>query len=267
MCIVKTMTVSDKVVYTKLQTKDGIIFKYRENTSDIKAIREACANIEGETKRSSSYERIRKEPVFRLTENDHWLDCGGQIGSFTLRALQNGAKSVVAVEPEEDNATLLQENIDLNPEILKGKKFTLCKLAIVPVKTEKFVTLYKTNSTYRHTLINVKKNVGTQKVKCETLTWLLEKYKKINAVKLDVEGNEKAILESVDWKNTKVNKLVFEYSFDHHPVMDEFYDLVDYLRQHFTTVFYRPSIPSRGEVWNTKITRGVNGILIWSVNT
>jgi len=255
-------------IITTVQTRDGLIIYHRKDTSDIKAIKEACANLRDEDdpslprKISSSYERVRAAPIFKLGKDEIWMDCGAQIGSFTLRALKNGAKCVISIEPEDTSASLFSKNIIENGF---QDKNILERFAIVPDEGISHVTLHKTNSTYRHTLISSVKHTDKVIVPAITLTTLLKKYPDTTCVKLDIEGNEKTVLQSVDWKKTNVSKLVYEYSFDHHPVMDEFYDLIDYMKSHFKTVFYRPSVPKRGEIWNTKITRGANGWLVWCV--
>lgn len=232
---------------------------YRQNTSDIKAIREACANLIGEKKRTSTYERVRFPPKFRIEKGDVWMDCGAHIGSFTLKALKNGADSVISVEPEPSNIVLLTKNIAMNN---LENRVTLESCAISAEGNGKAV-LYRTKSTYRHTLIAVKGHIDTVPVSTISLFKLLKKHGKTNAVKLDIEGNELAVLESMDWKNTGVRKLVFEYSFDHHPVTEDFHNLIDYLKGHFTTVYHHASIPDRGRIWDTKISRGNNGRLVW----
>lgn len=137
---------------SQLKTKDGLQFVYRVNTSDIKAIREACGNIDlpEEKKRSSSYMRQVKEPIFMVSPDDVWLDCGAQIGSFSLRAIKNGAKRVVSVEPEHENFDILKENIALNGYT---EKIVPLNIAVVASDDIKTVQLNKTESTYKHTLM------------------------------------------------------------------------------------------------------------------
>jgi FkbM family methyltransferase len=249
-----------------LTTRDGLVFFYRDGTSDIKAIREACGNIdmEGEKKRSSSYERKRRQPMFQFETDDIWLDCGAQIGSFTLRAVQRGVQRVIAVEPERENWELLRRNVTSNTF---DSRVTIEKCAIVPRTSSpiEVVTLYKTSSTYKHTLITPKKMTGSEIVSCQSVRDMLQKYPDTNAVKLDIEGSEPEVIKSVDWAHTQIDKLVFEYSFDHHPVMDEFHDLIDILKKQFATVYHVPSLPGRGSIWDVKVTRGANGHLVWCV--
>lgn len=260
------MMENNKPNIVTLKTRDGLEFTYRDATSDIKAIREACGNIdmEGEKKRSSSYTRTARAPLFKIEKDDVWLDCGAHIGSFALRAAKNGCKKVIAIEPEDDNYDLLIKNISNNN---MSHVIHVEKCVVVGTKTESNLLLNKTSSTYRHTLLPVKKVCETQKVACKTLKEFLQEYPEINAVKIDIEGSERDVISSVDWKDTNVSKIVFEYSFDHHPVMNDFHDLVDKLKTQFDGVYHIPSLPPRGKVWDTKITRGANGSLVWSFYT
>ena len=247
-----------------LKTKDGLMFVYRADTSDIKAIREACGNIdaEGEKKRSSSYERKMRAPLFKIEPDDVWLDCGAQIGSFSVRAAKNGAKKIIAIEPEQDNHAMLKENISRNKfqNVIQVEK---CAIVGDPEAVNHKIHLNKTTSTYRHTLLPVKKTTGSEEVPAVSLKDLFDKYPDINAVKVDIEGSEVDVLRSMDWSATQVKKLVFEYSLDHHPVMSKFYDLIDHMKGYFTTVYHVPSLPGRDCVWDTKVTRGANGTLVW----
>lgn len=249
-----------------LKTKDGLSFVYRAGTSDIKAIREACGNIDApdEKKRSSSYFRTMREPKFKIDKDDVWLDCGAQIGSFSVRAVKNGAKKVISVEPEDINRSILTENVTRN----KFQTETIIVPRAIVASDDmlgKEITLNKTPSTYRHTLLPVKRTIGSQNVTCTTLKQLFLEYPEINAVKVDIEGSEYDVVLSIDWKDTGVRKLVFEYSFDHHPDMNNFYDMIDLLRKQFDVVYHIASLPKRDTFWNTKITRGANGTLIWCV--
>jgi hypothetical protein len=66
------------------------------------------------------------------------------------------------------------------------------------------------------------------------------KYKP-DGVKIDIEGAEIDILESVtykDWASWSTKKLVFEYSFDIDNSIPRFLNIIDNLRKYFTTVYY-----------------------------
>jgi FkbM family methyltransferase len=240
-----------------VKTRDGLTIHYREGTSDIKAIREACGNVIDQPRRMSGYERIR-DPVLRIEEGDTWLDLGSQIGSFTLRAAKNGA-CVIAVEPEPQNAKLWRKNVRENKLAARAK---LVQKACVP-DSRRTVTLNIATSTYKHSLLDMAKGIGSVQVAAINLGSLLKQHPKVNAVKMDVEGSETVLLRSVSWKDTGVEKLVFEYSFDHDQNLSHFYSLIDYMRKHFDRVhFHKISFVG---TWDKKVTRGADGRLVWCV--
>lgn len=51
-----------------------------------------------------------------ISQEDHVLDLGANIGSFTRHALQSGAAHVVSVEADPDTALLLRMNCELSRE-------------------------------------------------------------------------------------------------------------------------------------------------------
>jgi FkbM family methyltransferase len=55
----------------------------------------------------------------RVREGDVVLDCGANVGVFTRRALNHGARVVVAIEPGPDNVECLRRNFA--PEIKAGR--------------------------------------------------------------------------------------------------------------------------------------------------
>jgi predicted methyltransferase len=173
---------NDGNMFLTIKTTDGIEFYYRENTSDIKAIEEACGKIaKGPTK--SAYTRTHKEPKFIIENNDIWLDIGAHIGAFSLRAIKDGASHVYSIEPHPENEKMLMQNMQLN-----------------------------SFSAGKHIII-----------KMQSLHNLLSSYPSINAIKIDAEGSEVDILKYSDLFCSNVAKIVFEYSFDHFPIMKDFF--------------------------------------------
>lgn len=68
----------------------------------------------------------------------------------------------------------------------------------------------------------------------------MAKYKP-DGVKIDIEGAEIDILESVgprEWASWNTQKLVFEYSFDIDNSIPRFLDIIDSLREYFDFVYY-----------------------------
>jgi hypothetical protein len=88
-------------------------------------------------------------------------------------------------------------------------------------------------------------------VEALALTDLLDSYPDINAIKMDIEGEEIPLLESLTKEHVQnVNKLVFEYSFDVDTSIKRFKDIIAHLETLFDTVKYR-GVPDI-ERWDIK---------------
>jgi hypothetical protein len=75
----------------------GIKFYHREGMSDLKTFEEV----------------IGKETYLKkgltILPNEHWMDCGGNVGAFTLLACSKGAK-VTVYEPDPFNCDMIKKN-------------------------------------------------------------------------------------------------------------------------------------------------------------
>ena len=88
----------------------------------------------------------------------------------------------------------------------------------------------------------------TVQVPIVALTDLLRRYPTINAIKMDIEGAEIPLLESLDAATCKrLRKLVFEYTFDVDPSIPRFLAIVRRLKQWFPTVHYTKVNPKDKE--------------------
>ena len=86
-----------------LGTKD---FRYRENSSDALAILEVLGSeCYGAPPPFPGGQAYGFDPHRRAV-----LDCGAHIGAFSEWAKDNGAASILAVEPEPSNAALYRQN-------------------------------------------------------------------------------------------------------------------------------------------------------------
>lgn len=247
---------------TTTVTTDGILFTYREGTSDIKAIEEACGKINKTTK--SSYFRTRNDPVFIVQQNDVWLDLGGHIGSFTLRALKDNAKHVYAVEPHPANAALWTTNVQKNN--YESRADLLCGAIVSSSGSSSLgCILHETTSTYRHTLLKptTKFTGHSMEVKTFTLDGIIAQYPSINAVKADIEGSERDVFLSADLFCSGIFKIVLEYSFDHHPCMADFFAFCEAIERKGFTAYFKPSLRNVGDMWDKTVSRGNNGGLVW----
>lgn len=243
-----------------LTTTDGLRFYHREGTSDVKAIAEACGHVGNGAK--PAYYRMYKDPVFRAVAGDAWLDLGAHIGAFACRAAHDGAARVIAVEPCAANHALLVRNVAANGF---AKKVNVLRACVGTALDPPSVSLNLTTSTYRHTVLKpTTPSTGqTEAVPCVSLAELLRDNPEVNAIKMDIEGSERRVLLDTDLFCTNVEKLVFEYSFDHLPSKDDFQYLCSHLRRQDFAVYYSKSLDGMPETWDKRSTRGNNGALVW----
>ena len=204
-------------------------FETRPETTDQKVIVEVITK--------NSYER--KKDKFFLKDAPIWLDLGGNIGTFTCQALHKGAQKVITFEPEQENFELLLKNVSKNnftSNVIPVQAGVVAKQGINEL--ELYVCKGDYNK-YRHTIFKIR---GRQSVSIPVKNFkeVLDEYKP-NGVKIDIEGAEIEILESMkpsDWPD-HVSHLVFEYSFDIDPSIQRFKNIIDNLKEHFGYVHHR----------------------------
>ena len=80
---------------------NGIKFLYRENTSDLKTFEEVIGRD------------VYRKKGMKIEKGEHWYDCGGNVGAFTLLACSLGAK-VTVFEPDPNNCKMIDQNLKLN---------------------------------------------------------------------------------------------------------------------------------------------------------
>lgn len=220
----------------------------RPDTTDEKVIDEVL--------KRNVYEKPTQD--FGLEAGELWFDLGGNIGTFALLALSKGC-SVIIYEPEPENLSILEKNLRVNgfpecktapsinfsPRASKISKWADCwKIvpAAITVETRtKTANLYlsKGQNKYRHTLYH-KRGRDSIEVPLVSFKNEMAKYKP-DGVKIDIEGAEIDILESVgprEWASWNTQKLVFEYSFDIDNSIPRFLDIIDSLREYFDFVYY-----------------------------
>lgn len=137
--------------------------------------------------RSILVERIR--PDFRF------IDIGANVGAYSLfvAALAGNAARILAVEPQPDIFERLADNMRLNP--FGTIKAVQCAVADKPGD---FTLFLDTRNRGESSMRAVRSPNGlSMKVPATTLMQLLtdEKFERIDAIKLDVEGAEDLILE------------------------------------------------------------------------
>ena len=210
---------SDELV--EIKVKD-LRFMVRKGSSDFKSIEEVVLK--------SNYEKHGIE----IKRGSTWIDLGANIGAFTVLALSKGAK-VIAVEPDPDSLSLLEQNIKIN--FPKKKVKIIPKAIVADQKKQAFLYLNTEHKNYWRNSIEKMWTGGKVVVPCINFKEVFaEDGAKFN-VKMDIEGSEMAILENLfDVEN--IDQLVFEYSFDVDPSLGRFRAIIRQLKTKFLIVKY-----------------------------
>lgn len=168
----------------------------------------------------------------KIEPGDVVFDLGANVGSFTMLAGIEGAKTIVAVEPLPDTIALLEKNIKAN-ETLFSDPVTVFRGAVMG-QAEENATLFLCNDPFgsgSHTLtldkLDNPAGFKTVPVKAITLDKLIEDTNvgKINFLKMDIEGAEYEVL-----KNCHYFPIIRQISMEWHhgPVL--FADLLTFLK-------------------------------------
>jgi FkbM family methyltransferase len=189
----------------KLQQAEikGIKFYHREGYSDLKTFNEVIGK--------ETY--LKKGMTIKAGEK--WMDCGGNVGAFTLLAASKGAQ-VTVYEPDPYNCEMIEKNLNLN-----GLTATIKQVALVHNdKTEAYLFIGNNNNVWRNSIVKKWNNKGI-KVKCINFDQEAEGF---DCCKMDIEGAEMPILENTQ----KVfKKLVYEWSFDIDPSLPRFWSIIE----------------------------------------
>jgi len=187
----------------------GIKYYYREGFSDKKTFEEVIGN--------DTYQK----KGFKILPDENWMDCGGNVGAFTLLACSKGA-NVTVYEPDPFNCEMLEKNLKLN-----GFKATIKQAALVHNDTKEIILFIgNNNNVWRNSIIKKWNNKGI-KVPCLNFN---EEAKNFDSCKMDIEGAEMPILENY---SHIFNKLVFEWSFDIDPSLPRFWAIIEKLQKDY----------------------------------
>lgn len=188
---------------------NGIKFLYRENTSDLKTFEEVIGRD------------VYRKKGMKIVKGEHWYDCGGNVGAFTLLACSLEAK-VTVFEPDPNNCKMIDQNLKLN-----GFSAEIICAGLVHNDTKK-ANLYVGNNgnVWRNSMY---KNWNGKGVKVDCVNFD-ESIPNGACVKIDIEGAEMPILEST---KRKFKKLVFEWSFDIDGSLPRFWNIIDKLKKDY----------------------------------
>lgn len=188
---------------------NGIKFFHRENTSDLK-----------------TFEEVIQRDVYRkkgmtIERGEHWIDCGGNVGAFTLLACSLGAK-VTVFEPDPNNCKMIEKNLLLNNF---SAEIVMAGLVHNDIKK---ANLYVGNNgnVWRNSMY---KNWNGKGLKVDCLNFD-EVVPDGVCLKMDIEGAEMPILEKT---NRRFKKMVFEWSFDIDGSLPRFWNVMDKLNRNY----------------------------------
>jgi len=196
----------------------GIKFFYREGMSDIRTFDEVLGN------------GVYLKKGMTIQHGEKWIDCGGNVGAFTLLACSKGAK-VTVYEPDPYNCEMIQKNLKLNGFEAEVKQFALVH------DNTKELTLFIGNNgnVWRNSIVKKWNNKGI-KVPCVNFD---EAAKDFDCCKMDIEGAEMLILENTQ----KVfSKLVYEWSLDIDRSINRLRVLIEKQKKQYNTIIEDGSI-------------------------
>lgn len=182
---------------------DGIKFFHRKGMSDLKTFNEVLGK------------KVYLKKGMTINSGEKWIDCGGNVGAFTLLACSKGAK-VTVYEPDPYNCEMIEKNLKLN-----GFSAEVKQAALVHDDTKE-VILFIGNSgnVWRNSIVKKWNNQG---IKVPCLNFDIEAAS-FECCKMDIEGAEMPILENT----LKVfNKIVYEWSFDIDGSLNRFRDIIN----------------------------------------
>jgi FkbM family methyltransferase len=182
---------------------NNIEFYYREGFSDLKTFNEVIGN--------KTY--LKKN--MSINPNEKWMDCGGNVGAFSLLACSKGA-NVTIYEPDPYNCEMIQKNLKLN-----GFEAVIKNVALVHDNREKIMLFIgNNNQVWRNSIVKKWNNKGIN-VSCLNFE---NESKDFECCKMDIEGAEMLILEN---SNKIFHKLVYEWSFDIDPSLSRFWNIIE----------------------------------------
>lgn len=195
----------------KIETNkhENIKFLTREGTSDKKTFEEVIVR------------NVYEKRDFKINKGEHWIDLGGNVGAFSVNAINKGA-TVDIYEPDPFNCKQIEKNLKLNG--FEGSA-TIHNKAVVATEDKKLTMFVGNNmQVWRNSLY---KNWGNQKFTVDCIHFREVFKDESHCCKMDIEGAEMPILEAMDiWPE----KMVFEWSFDIDNCLDRYRKLIEKLK-------------------------------------
>lgn len=199
---------------------NGIKFFYRKGFSDLKSFIEVL--------QQNCYQK--KGMVVK--SNESWLDCGGNVGAFSLLAASKGAKTI-CYEPDPYNCEMIEKNIKLNgyQNAVEIKQAAL----VSDDRKNTILTIGPNGSVWRNSIIH--RGVRTKGIKVPCINFFTQIDEADNC-KMDIEGGEKPILTDF---NPIFKKLVYEWSFDYDRYIPNLWKVMEKQEKNYRLEYYETS--------------------------
>jgi len=185
---------------------NGIKFFYREGFSDaktfIEVLKQDCYQKKGMT----------------IKANESWLDCGGNVGAFSLLAASKGA-TTVCYEPDPYNCEMIEKNLKLNgfENAVEIKEAAL----VHDERKSTILTIGPNGGVWRNSIMH--KGIRKKGIKVPCINFDTQANRADNC-KMDIEGAEIPILTH---SMATFKKLVYEWSFDYDPYIPKLWNVID----------------------------------------
>lgn len=219
-----------------LEMRNGIKIRLRVNSTDLMAFTHVWLLKE--------YER----PGFEIKNNDTIIDIGGHIGLFALFSSQFcKSGKIYCFEPIKENFDMLKTNIELNHIT------NIIPINAAVSKDNAQVTIYLNEDEAGHSMHVI--GTKTVQVRSISLQSIFDSYDidSCDFLKIDCEGEEYTIMDSLPFVNNKIKKICIEYHFaDTKPHLLE--ELIKKLESFSFNVKTRKILPDIGFLYATRQT-------------
>lgn len=177
------------------------------------------------------YREVYRNDFVQIDKDDVVVDIGANVGIFSVWVLQFSPKKVIAVEPEKNTFSYLQENTKDFNNIITIKKAIADKEDVVELTTTEqsranYIATHHKNldenirTSYDVTDVSTcTAELAPQMIETITISQLIKdnELKKIDFLKVDCEGGELDLFQTIDKEYLKnnVKKIAVEYHSPH----------------------------------------------------
>jgi FkbM family methyltransferase len=159
-------------------------------------------------------------PHLRMRKGETFVDVGANVGYYSLKLAQDYANDgvrIIAIEAHPENFKALNKNIELNNflcittinKAVSNHKGIATLYNRIDTRNRVRSEFYSLSTDYIHDLNFIPIDGGSVQVECDTLDNILEE-KRVDIMKIDIEGGEVSALEGAGRTLNKLRKLIIE---------------------------------------------------------